>query len=130
MRTYLFAEQDWIDRTGLSVAGSEATAADATCYAWIALTRSRRGLAIPCHGVRPEVCTYEKSAPESTIRGRKNGAAVLPATPGPRSAAPPLPLKILSALVTELSGLRLTIQILTLTGLASTDRSLPLALRK
>jgi len=41
-----------------------------------------------------------------------------------------LPLKILGALRAELSGLRFTIQILELTGLAGTDRRLPLALRK
>ena len=56
--------------------------------------------------------------------------AALPPRPGSSSAAPPFPLKILSALVTELSGLRFTIQILQLTRLARADRSLPLALRK
>jgi ABC-type dipeptide/oligopeptide/nickel transport system permease subunit len=54
----------------------------------------------------------------------------LPRTAGPRSAAPALPLIILSALRAALSGLRFAIQILELTGLARTYRSLTLALRK
>jgi len=54
----------------------------------------------------------------------------LPATPGPPSAALPLSLIILSALIAELSGLRFTVQILELAGLASVDRALPLALRE
>ena len=56
--------------------------------------------------------------------------SALSRTAGPSCAAPVLPLIILSALRAALSGLRFTIQILDLAGLARTCRRLTLALRK